>query len=320
MIIGSAIREGHALFRRLTINVGHIRLLAMLILIAVAPSTTRGQSTPQLTDWVTNTSGSTTIQAWQQEVGRYGCSFSATSLGWTPTTQRKMFSNGGSVVVSISEVQRFSFETPVDNTCATVFYNVTTCGGTCSGYTQNSRRRSLFCTSGNLSETRIGTEWVWTCSGNTCPVPPLTPITDPAARVHEDGRYAAQPDLDNLNSRTQTGMACILQRAAGEGIVATITSAYRPAQYQSHLQEVYDKWQLLKDNAQPECQEVKDAVRREFNKHRVIRRPVNNSQHSTGNAVDIAGIPGERADSIAAACNMYRPEPSKDRVHFVPLN
>ncbi len=314
-----AFRRNRTFHRHLCLYAKYLRLLAIVFIVG-APGISGAQTTPQLTDWVTDMSGSRIIQAWQQEVGRLGCSFSAAPLGWTATSNRKIFSNGGSVLVSVAEVQQFSFQTPTDNTCATAFYNVSTCGGTCSGYTQNSRTRTLFCASGNLSERRIGTEWVWTCPGSTCPVPPLTPITDPAAQAHEDGRYAGQPDLDNLNARAQAGAACILQRAAGEGIIAAITSAYRPAQYQRHLQEVYDKWLLLKDNAQPECQEVKDAVRREFNKHRVIRRPVNNSQHSSGNAVDITGIPGSNADSIAAACNMYRPEPVKDRVHFVPLN
>lgn len=42
------------------------------------------------------------------------------------------------------------------------------------------------------------------------------------------------------------------------------------------------------------------------------------SKHSSGQAIDIAGVPQDKADEIAAACNMYRPYPIDDKPHYQP--
>ncbi len=154
---------------------------------------------------------------------------------------------------------------------------------------------------------------------STCPVPDLTPITDPTALLFESGQYNRAPDLADLTPVTNAGLSCIEQQVAalGHGMSAHATSGYRSPAYQTHLREVWDKWQLLKGNDTVECRTVKADVGTEWNKHAMVRQPGVTSNHSTGTAVDIAGVPAANADAIAAQCNMHRPL-ADDRVHFEP--
>lgn len=156
------------------------------------------------------------------------------------------------------------------------------------------------------------------CEPDTCPVAPLGPILDSAAMDHEAGRYATGPDMINVNERVRSGTACIIHAAAALGASAEPTSGFRPPAYQTHLRELWDKWHQLRSNSDESCRETKQQVAAEWVKHQLIRRPVSSSAHSTGNAVDIRGVPPEAADAIAAQCGMFRPEPVTDRVHFQP--
>lgn len=155
-----------------------------------------------------------------------------------------------------------------------------------------------------------------------CPVADLQPITDPVAQSHEDGQYATEPDLDSVTAATRSGAACIValvgQTSNGP---ADITSGFRPPAYQKHLREVWDKWQLLKNNNTPECITVKQGVRKHWLKHNIKVRPGSPSNHSEGKAVDISGVPPLSADFIAGLCNMVRPYLSSkppDTVHYQP--
>lgn len=156
------------------------------------------------------------------------------------------------------------------------------------------------------------------CEVDACPVPPLTPITDALTLQHEAGEYERSPDLERVSDAVKAGTACILQKVSGLGSRARPTSGFRPPAYQTHLREVWDKWQLLRDDVSGACRDTKAEVQAEWIRHQLIRQPVLNSKHSRGNAVDIAGVPDSSADAIAAECNMFRPEPVKDRVHFEP--
>ena len=97
-----------------------------------------------------------------------------------------------------------------------------------------------------------------------------------------------------------------------------IESGYRPPAYQTHLREVYDKWQLLKNNDDAACADTKRKVKNEYDDHRFAHQPGVTSRHSTGRAVDISLSSYATADIIAAECGMSRPVPN-DRVHFEPL-
>jgi hypothetical protein len=133
--------------------------------------------------------------------------------------------------------------------------------------------------------------------------------------MHEDGQYAGRPDLDHVNSNVSAGASCIVQKTAALKASAIVTSGFRPAASQTHLREVWDKWHLLKTTSSPECATIKAEVGRHWVRHASVRQPGTVSTHTSGNAVDIAGVPSGDADSIAQGCNMTRPL-SDDSVHY----
>jgi hypothetical protein len=149
-----------------------------------------------------------------------------------------------------------------------------------------------------------------------CPVLPLTPITDPNASLHESGIYDEKPDMSRVSAAITQGAECILQKAAASGGHARITSAYRPSAYQAHFWDIYSKWKLLENNNDPICKVVKDSVLMEKSKHQILITFAT-SPHSSGNAIDIKGVPASQADTFASQCNMYRPLPKKDPVHYL---
>lgn len=154
-----------------------------------------------------------------------------------------------------------------------------------------------------------------------CPVAPLTQITDPVAIQHENGQYSGgHPDLDHVTQATRDGTSCVVQHALAQapGTNAHPTSGFRPPAYQRHIREVWDKWQQLQNNNSSACASVKEAVRVEWIKHGPFaHQPGATSNHSSGKAVDIGGVPQGNADAIASQCNMRRPVPN-DRVHYEP--
>ena len=146
-----------------------------------------------------------------------------------------------------------------------------------------------------------------------CRVKPLLPITDPIAQQHETGPYSKVPDMENVSDATKAGAKCILQRETN----SSVGSGFRPQAYQDHLREVWDKWEILKKDKTEACKKVKKEVQDQYSKHGMRYRPGTTSNHTTGIAVDISGIPAGVADKTAAACNMHRPY-QDDPVHFQP--
>ncbi|MBI3479073.1 MAG: D-alanyl-D-alanine carboxypeptidase family protein [Nitrosomonadales bacterium] len=153
-----------------------------------------------------------------------------------------------------------------------------------------------------------------TCSrSNACPVDPLTPI-DPAVQPYENGFK----DMINVTQATRDGAACIARaaRAHRPRIIARLVSGYRPPAYQTHIREVYDKWQLLMNNNDAACADIKRQVKAEFKYHsKFSHQPGKTSPHSSGRAVDIGLSDYKDADTIAAGCAMFRTVPN-DRSHF----
>lgn len=149
----------------------------------------------------------------------------------------------------------------------------------------------------------------------TCQVAPLKPLTDPDAIAFENGNRI---NTNSANFNLGTELNCLTNAVANAGGSGTLTSAYRPASYQAHLREVYDKHQLLKNRREPECQTLKTEVEDEFNQHSIIQRPARNSNHSLGNSFDYAinGLTSAQIDSLASSCSLTRPLPVRDRVHF----
>jgi hypothetical protein len=145
----------------------------------------------------------------------------------------------------------------------------------------------------------------------TCPVHPLNPL-DPAAQPYEDGLV----DMANETDATRAGAACIVREARARHLHPQIESGYRPPEYQTHIREVYDKWQLLQDNNDSVCADTKVQVELEYMHHSPFsHQPGETSLHSSRLAVDIHLSDYTDADTIAAGCNMSKPV-ANDRSHF----
>ena len=144
-----------------------------------------------------------------------------------------------------------------------------------------------------------------------CTVDQLKPL-DPAMKPYEDGLI----DLTNVTNATRAGAACIVREARARHLYPQIESGYRPPEYQTHIREVFDKWQLLRDNNDSVCADTKIQVELEYMHHSPFsHQPGETSHHSSRLAVDIHLSDYTDADTIATVCNMSRPV-ANDRSHF----
>ena len=156
-----------------------------------------------------------------------------------------------------------------------------------------------------------------------CPVSPLSPITDSAAQNFEAGNTV---DTTRLQPALQTALSCFQSAvtAAGGNTSSFVSSAFRPTAYQNHLREIYDKWLELKNKSLAGCSSLKTQVQAEFNKHGLghlkIRPASPTGPHTTGDAFDVnigsTGLSINRLDELATGCNLRRPHPATDAVHF----
>ena len=156
-----------------------------------------------------------------------------------------------------------------------------------------------------------------------CSVPPLTPLSATAQQFENDPNAV---DTAGLTPAMQTALDCIRTAVQSAGGTFTLNSAYRAPEYQTHLQEVWDKWQALKKNRDPECQALRAQIQAEVTYHQIInlaRRPAGPSgPHTRGVAFD-ANVSGANQDVLAANCGLFRPyaicdaaHPHCDPIHF----
>lgn len=141
--------------------------LAAALTVAMLPNVSHADSTPQVTEWTYNMSGSNVIQSWKQKVAEYGCVLSATPQNWVAVNSRTIYAGGAASSITLDEVQGFNIQPFSDYVCATAFYNISTCGGTCEARARNEKSRTLYCSSGSLQERNIGGSWMWACSGGS---------------------------------------------------------------------------------------------------------------------------------------------------------
>lgn len=158
-------------------------------------------------------------------------------------------------------------------------------------------------------------------SVSTCDVPPLTRLTDPAVIDFENGNTI---NTSGLNASTSVGLGCMQQAVQGLHGSFSLSSAYRPSQYQLHLREVWDGWTALRNRTDPECMDLKAEYQAEFQRHGLLlsQRPASSSgPHTQGNAFDatIRDLPtGHTVDTVANSCNMWRRLPVNDPIHYEP--
>ena len=153
-----------------------------------------------------------------------------------------------------------------------------------------------------------------------CPVPALTELTDPEALDFENGQTI---NTRSLQPEMQTALACFQSAVNNAGGSFRLNSAYRSPLYQEHLREVWDKWNLLRNDKRTVCSERKAQVRQEFNRHGLLltQRPGSPSgPHTQGAAIDMninsTGLSVQRVLDLAGGCNLYRRLPAADPVHF----
>jgi hypothetical protein len=149
-----------------------------------------------------------------------------------------------------------------------------------------------------------------------CTIPLLTPVTDPEALQMEGGATVVWPTNTQLK-------ACVKKFT---GIVGgTVTSAYRPQAYQTHLFEIKDRWctQKLQSNSDSACSQLRSSVAGEVGKHfgsgwgcGAVAQ--NTSTHGAGTGVDISGIPHGSAAVLKAASDscLSWPNYTNDAVHY----
>ncbi len=102
----------------------------------------------------------------------------------------------------------------------------------------------------------------------------------------------------------------------------------RTLDYQRHLREVWDKKQQLRRLTTKQmnaCGALVNEINTEFANHNIVARPssgttASSAHHVQGKAVDISlnlpGIPVSNLLKYAAQCNLCRPWPVGDPVHF----
>jgi D-alanyl-D-alanine dipeptidase len=157
-----------------------------------------------------------------------------------------------------------------------------------------------------------------------CPVAPLNPIDDAAAQQLEASTGTEIVDIAHMIPAAARALNLFQSKVASLGGTLTLKSAFRPATYQKHLQDVWYKWMReLKNNHNSACQVLRAAVQDEFVQHRLIatQHPVAVSDHTRGLAFDATVILpkiGHRLslDRLARLVGLSRPAIAADPVHF----
>jgi len=160
-----------------------------------------------------------------------------------------------------------------------------------------------------------------------CAVAPLEAIDDPVAQNLE-ATVASSIDVTNMTSAAARALERFESKVAAVGGTMVLKSAYRPAAYQAHLQNVWYKWMReLRDNEEPGCQTLRAQVEDEFTRHRLIetQHPVSVSDHTRGLAFDATvdlpiharlGRQRVTVDRLARLTGLLRPAIAADPVHF----
>lgn len=164
------------------------------------------------------------------------------------------------------------------------------------------------------------------CSNCPCPISGFTPLSsDPLTQTLESGNIST----DGWEQNLVDAFFCLgLKTQQAGGTVPRIISGMRTLEYQRHLREVWDKKQLLTKLSTKQanaCSTLINDINAEFRKHAIVSRPASgtsasSAHHVQGKACDIslgsAGIPISTLLNYAASCNLCRPWPVGDTVHF----
>jgi len=197
-----------------------------------------------------------------------------------------------------------------------VLYNPGAAGGTWSSLITSGGIDPCLEVSGSLQQ--AGQPGV-TVVPTGCPVPALSPLTDSLALQMEGGQTVIWA---NTSPQLQSCVNKFIDKVGG----GTVTSAYRPQAYQTHLYEIRDRWctQNLKTNTNTLCSALKSAISAEVTKHGLSACgavAATNSTHGSGTGVDIS-FPSNISHGSAAVLKaasescLTWPNYSNDAVHY----
>jgi hypothetical protein len=163
-----------------------------------------------------------------------------------------------------------------------------------------------------------------------CPIPDLTPFTDPVALMFE-AQNGNIFDIADTSSGIRSGYACLADSIRNHKGTVTPSSAYRPPQYQSHLREIWQKLDALRKISSPDCANRMQKISNEAAKHQILGLAISpagpSGTHTQGLAVDLNWGPnkyvntlpdGTFIDDLANACGLYR-RLVTDPIHFEEL-
>jgi hypothetical protein len=179
--------------------------------------------------------------------------------------------------------------------------------------------RTVTCPAGFSPDNQTSPEVCWR----------FDPCPNAAPKPYNPDPYPSD-DIANLSPQMQIASQCFQTAVIDAGGTFRFKSAYRPKEYNLHLQEVWDKWDEFKDNVLPACQARRAEIENHFNQHELqtndTARPHTYSAHTkldtngnpAGEAIDISsnlfyGV----LDVLAFGCKLYGPDPTGDTPHFI---
>lgn len=164
-----------------------------------------------------------------------------------------------------------------------------------------------------------------------CQVPPLTQlVNDPGNQfdAFDFDMFALQNGGASLLTGRPGGgtidpaIGCLQNAVTQNGGTFTLTSHWRPATYQNHFVEVFDRWitKRLQQNTTPACQERRSEVEPHANVHGVNQNVCTLGEgcpHPGGRSFDAVITNIANIDALAATCNLHRPvAPDGNGIHF----
>lgn len=163
-----------------------------------------------------------------------------------------------------------------------------------------------------LAAGRCGTE----LPNEPCHVPPIPPLDGLAKHDCEtncrDCMARKGPDGKPLVGSDIAAAAKCLAKAG-----ANIASTYRSEEYQQHFWDLYQGYVALLRTMNPNCYERMIEYAQHMRHHQIVSSVSNPGggnagQHPRGAAVDAGGV----SPTAAACCNLYKPYPKGDPIHY----